>query len=174
MKSLFITLFLFATFLGLQAQNKYSGEWHDYEASDITINVDGSFRFTFRFDLISSWANGTYKVNKDTLYFTWIPIFDTLRLFDSVKNTWVDSFIVSEGQIPKLLTKDPGNLLASGGQSKYYLPKKLYYHKEVLYDFNVETGKMLTKKYKPLWGSKKMPAGYHKKIKAARNYIYVN
>jgi hypothetical protein len=162
MKSILFTLVLVILNFKMKAQNKYCGVWRDYEANEMTIKGDSSFHFRFQFDLIDSWANGIYKVRKDTLYFTWIPIYDTLRLYDSAKNKFIDSLIISQGQTPKLLTEVPLNNFGNEGQSKHFLPKKLYYQKDILYSFHVNTGKMLTKNFKPLWGSKKVPAGYHR------------
>jgi hypothetical protein len=174
MKTFLFLLISVCSSLGSNAQNKYTGEWHDYEASDMTLNPDQTFHFLYRFDLIVCWVNGTWIVQKNTLYFTWIPVYDTVSLFDPMTNTMKDSLFLSETQKPTRWSQIPVEAQLTPAQNKYFLPKKLYYHRNVLNSFNVETGKMLTKRFKPLFGSKKKPAGYHRNVRPGRDYISVD
>jgi hypothetical protein len=154
MKSALLLLLAFSPALNLTGQNKYVGVWQDYEASSMTLNTDHSFHFTYRFDTINRWADGTWSVNNDTLFFTWVPIPDTTTQSKPGALAGAQWTMVPE-------------------QGNHFLPRMLYYCKNVLYFFNNETGTLETKRYRPLWSSKKKPAGFRRNINPGRNYISV-
>ena len=78
MKKIIQVLILFC-FFSVNAQDTIIGEYYNYFGSELKLNPDSTFNYTFRFDMCSSWTNGRYKVKKHTIYFEFIPVYDTLR-----------------------------------------------------------------------------------------------
>lgn len=99
MRILTIALLLTLSF-GLFAQDKIVGRYRDYFDSRILLNSDGSFKYTWNFDMVASWTKGTWKLEGDTVFFIMVPTYDTLRYINS-NNVTTDSLILSTDEIPE-------------------------------------------------------------------------
>jgi hypothetical protein len=80
--------------LNLSAQNKIIGNYRDNFRHHISINKDSTFKNQWIFDVYNYWAKGKWIIEKDTIYFNIIPVFDTLEY----KN---DSLILSIDEFPE-------------------------------------------------------------------------
>ncbi|HEV7332344.1 MAG TPA: hypothetical protein VGN63_15005 [Flavisolibacter sp.] len=160
MRILTITFLLTLTF-SLFAQDKISGRYRDYFGSRILLNSDGSFKYTWNFDLASSWTKGTWKLHGDTVFFNIVPTYDTLSYTNS-NNVTTDSLILSTDETPERFTKEQfaAMLLSSGGQNRMNYPDKLLYKKGRLY--KIQEGKLVTKKQKGFWTNKKWDPWFFK------------
>ena len=153
--------FLLTLSFGLFAQDKISGRYRDYFGSRILLNSDGSFKYTWNFDLASSWTKGTWKLQGDTVFFTMVPTYDTLSYINS-NNITADSLILSTDETPERFTKEhfAAMLLSSGGQNRMNYPEKLLFKKGRLY--KIQEGKLVTKKQKGFWSNKKWDPWFFK------------
>jgi hypothetical protein len=152
-----------STLIAQHKENGLVGPYHDYFGSDIEINADSTFKYTWAFDLASSWSKGTWTVTNDTVYFKTIPIYDTLRYKDSAGRL-VDSLILSIQKKPKLLT-DPVDaamdLLSGGGQNRSPCPGRLFYADGKLFGINKD-GQIITQQVRGFGINKKYDTWYFK------------
>jgi hypothetical protein len=125
----------------LEAQNKYCGEWNDYFGNSFDIKPDSSFKYLWIFDSSSRWAKGTWKMNNDTIYFIFIPVYDTI--IDG-KNIILK---LSEDEKSSVYTFKDLIQLSSGVQDIALMPKKLFYRHNKLFVINAD-GKLSRKKLK--------------------------
>ena len=102
MKILTLIYFLFLSF-GLAAQNKVIGNYRTYFGHHIKLNEDFTFKYTWHFDLESSWSTGIWVLKKDTIYLKMVPIYDTFSYRNS-NNIIVDTLIISDDEKPKRIT----------------------------------------------------------------------
>jgi hypothetical protein len=148
-----ITFLLILPF-SLFAQDKIVGHYRDYFGSRILLNVDGTFKYTWNFDLIASWTKGTWKLESDTVFFKMVPTYDTLSQTNSIGNL-SDTLILSTDEVPERLTQTEfvAMVLSGGGQNRMNYPDKLVFKKGRLY--KIQNGKLVTKKQKGSWTNKK-------------------
>jgi hypothetical protein len=98
-------------------------------------------------------------MTKDTVYFTMIPVYDTLS--HAVKNGEIrDSLILSVNEIPERITVDLQGL-SSGGQNIEPYPTKLLYRKNRLYEID-NLGKLNKKWRRGFWSKKKWPPWFER------------
>ena len=137
-----ILLLFIVTILTSISKDKVEGEYSDKFGNKLTLNADSTFIHKWHIDLSGGWSKGKWRLKNDTLYFTVIPIFDTLRI--SGKK---DSLVLSQTQNPRVITFDTYfiSLLASGGQNKMKIDEKLYYKNDRLYRIDSK-GKLELKK----------------------------
>jgi hypothetical protein len=162
MKFLISALLIFLS-LNLFAQNTLTGRYRDYFGSRIEINADSAFKYTWKFDLSGSWTKGTWTFKNDTVYFQMIPTYDTTS-YRNNDGTSADKLILSVDETPQRLTpeKYEGMGLSSGGQNIQGYPDKLFYKKGKLY--KIYNGRLVTKKQKGFWGTKKKWNPWYVKI----------
>lgn len=67
MKYITLSVLMFLS-SNLFAQNNIIGHYKNHFGNRIKINSDFTYNYTYYFDLISSWTNGTWSVKKDTIY----------------------------------------------------------------------------------------------------------
>ena len=144
----------------LNAQKKITGNYHTYFGSMLEIHTDSTFKYSFHLDTESSWVNGTWKVKKDTIYFTMIPIYDTITFRDNSQTLRIDSLVLSLDLISERITsKERVNMfLTSYGQNRHSFPNKLFYKKNKL--FYISNGKLVKGRTKGFWTHKKYPTWY--------------
>ena len=147
--------------VNLFAQDHIAGRYRDYFGSLLNLNADSTFKYTWHFDLQSSWTKGTWTLKNDTLYINMVPTYDTVSLFKSDKRT-VDSLIMSIDEIPERLTQAEFNgiPLYAGGQNRMSYPVKLLLKKGRLY--KIQKGRLVNKKQKGFWPNKKWNPWYFK------------
>lgn len=153
MKILVLNLLLFLS-LGLFAQKNIVGRYRDYFGSRIELNVDSTFKYSWHFDLSGSWTKGTWTFKNDTTYFHMIPTYDTIS-YKNNDGTSTDKLILSVDETAERMTPEQyaGMGLSSGGQNWHSYPDKLFFKNGRLY--KVYNGRLITKKQKGFWGTKK-------------------
>ncbi|HVU57551.1 MAG TPA: hypothetical protein VHD83_20955 [Puia sp.] len=153
MKAL-LTLYFIIAYAHLNAQSEVAGHYRNYFGESMNIRTDSTFKYSWHFDLQGSWTNGEWRKTKDTIYFTMIPVYDTVR--QTLKNGEIrDSLILSIDEKPERITVDL-NVLYSGGQNIQPYPTKLLYRKNRLYEID-KNGKPYTKWRRGFWNKKKWP-----------------
>ncbi|MCG9899329.1 MAG: hypothetical protein MH132_04960 [Hydrotalea sp.] len=86
----------------MTAQNKLTGRYRDYFGNRIQLNSDSTFKYTWHFDMQSSWTKGIWWLKGDTIYFQMIPVYDTISKTNSNKIT-TDSLVLSQDETPERL-----------------------------------------------------------------------
>ncbi|TKK64864.1 hypothetical protein FC093_21670 [Ilyomonas limi] len=154
-------IFLLTLSLSLFGQDKIVGRYRDYFGSHILLNADRTFKYTWNFDMSASWTKGTWRLTGDTVYFEMVPTFDTLSQTNS-SGILSDTLILSTDEIPERFTQTEfaAMLLSSGGQNRMNYPDKLFFKKGRLY--KIQNGKLVTKKQKGFWTSKKWDPWFFK------------
>lgn len=135
-----ILLFLFRSSI-VFGQNRYIGEWNDYFGDSFDIKSDSTFKFVWRFDLIGQWANGTWTINNDTIYFKFVPVYDTIKYSNSF------ALELSDDETPSVSVPTHIAKLSSGGQDTARMPKSLFYYDDKLFTLN-KNGKLIKKKHR--------------------------
>lgn len=177
MKLLTIILFFF-TSLSLTAQKNLTGPYRDYFGTRIILYPDSTFKYTSHFDMQASWTKGIWKLKGNTIYFTMVPVYDTITKITSNGIT-TDSLILSLDETPerflapritsvdiktvpdlKIYQANIGTLLSSGGQNERFYLDKLIVKKGRLY--TIVDGKSFAKKVKGIGTNKKWPTWYFK------------
>ncbi len=151
---------IFLVLIFVNSPKDIEGEYYDYFGSKLKLNSDSTFLYNWNFDLASSWSTGKWKISNDTIYFTIIPVFDTLRV--PLKK---DTLVLSMDQQPELIT-DKNSLivhfLSAGGQNREKMSSKLFYKDNKLYEIG-KRGKLITEKRKQFWTDKKHETWFVKK-----------
>lgn len=147
---------LFATLLSLAltlegfTQCDVVGNYRDNFGGRLQLNADNTFKFTWHFDLASSWTNGNWLAKGDTIYLKIVLTYDTLRMSkqDGKVN---DTLILSSNNIPERLSPEQAaaTFLSSDGQNQVEPPTRLVYQQGRLY--KIVNGKLLTKKQRGNW-----------------------
>jgi len=168
LKKILLTLFVvyFASFS--YGQNKYAGKYKEYYGSSIHLYSDFTFEYSDGYPPFRSWANGKWKASNDTLYFGFVPVYDTvshydtLRFPDSPRRVKIYTIELSCDGKSNLITHDQAiiekNIFSSVQNSKV-LPEKLFYKNRVLYRIEMD-GKLMKKKYKNIYSHKKISSGF--------------
>ena len=141
----FTTVILLSLFFELSAQDTIVGHYRDNFGSRIELNKDGTFKYTWRFDLVASWTKGTWDLKGDTVYLQMIPIYDTLNQINS-SGILSDTLIFSYNETPERVTSPIAIAisLSSGGQNRTNCPDKLLFKKDRLY--KIQNDKVITEK----------------------------
>lgn len=119
--------------------------------------------FTWRFDLASSWNEGTWKRVNNVLSLTVVPVYDTLIRQDA-NGKISKELVISINRVSEVKDEQGYSLdqITGGGQSRVLPPIKLLIKKDQLRLLR-ESGKTDRKKRKPIWGKKKF-RGYFRLI----------
>jgi hypothetical protein len=143
----------------LLAQDKRIGRYRDYFGNRIELKPDSTFKYTWHFDLQSSWTKGTWTVVKDTVFLYMVPVFDTLH-YTNRNNLSVDTLILSPDEKPERISAIDNSVLLSYGQNYRVYPDKLFSRKEKLY--KIRNGSLVKKKQKGIRTSKMWNPWYFK------------
>ncbi|MFC6997571.1 hypothetical protein [Rufibacter roseus] len=151
MKKVCLLILICVTVIQVYAQRQYSGVYYNHFGEEIELNPDSTFLHTWRFDLSSSWTQGSWRVVDDTVYFRIVPVYDTVR-----QENRRDSLVLSLDLLPEVISPEHYSLhgLFSGGQNIRKIPEKLFYSKDRLLHIN-NKGKLQKKKVKGTWTLKK-------------------
>lgn len=154
-------IYLLTISSNLIAQSKIVGSYQNYFGSQIQINPDSTFKYTWHFDLNYSWTRGTWSLKGDTVYLNIVPVYDTLQ-YTKDNGAIKDSLILSLDGIPKRILPQPNDsaVLYSGGQNIMPPPNKLVFKRNRLY--SVKNGKLVRKKERRLWVKGKWIPWYFK------------
>ncbi|GGF16902.1 hypothetical protein GCM10011518_27900 [Flavobacterium limi] len=145
------------------SQSKYLGIYKDSFGNKIELLANNKFRHTWQFDLSASWTNGNWLISNDTLKLEVVKINDTLKIFDKKNNTYKDSLVLAEDEIPKRINETQNTIksLSSGGQNRV-LPNTLFFLKKNKLIIVKTNGKLQTEKIKGFWGNKTYNTWYRK------------
>ncbi len=123
-------------------QNKIIGKYRDNFGSEFIFKSDSTYEYNASVHFMGFWSKGKWKVSNDTIYFTAIPSYDTLRIAGKK-----DSLILAMAKKPHLISansiKEIEWPLSSGTQSIY--SGKFFFRGDRLYEIN-NNGKLITKK----------------------------
>ena len=155
---------LFFGFLKVVGQESVVGEYYNYFGSNLKINADSTFKYTWRFDLASSWTKGKWKVKNDTIFLEVIPVYDTLKYYSGGGKVLRDSLLLSLDEKSESITSEQFAMysLTGGGQDKESIPKKLYYRNGRLFGIK-ENGDLRRKRVKGFMTNRKYVPWYIKK-----------
>jgi hypothetical protein len=148
------TIFLMTFSFCLFAQDKIVGHYRNYFGSQIQLNADRTFKYTWHFDLSGSWTRGTWSLENDTVYFHMIPTYDTIS-YKNNDGTLADKLILSVDETFERLTPEQyaSMGLSCGGQNIQPYPDKLFSKRQKL--FAIKNHKLVKKKIKGFWTRKK-------------------
>ena len=132
MKNLFIISLLLFVGLNGFGQNPIQVEYCNQFGEHLVLNINKTFSFSYKFDLMGSSSVGVWTISNDTILLEITTINDTT------------------------LYKDEEMLSVS-----HEFPSKLYHKKDRLYLIN-KNGKLLTKKMNSFNGKKKVVPYYIK------------
>jgi hypothetical protein len=149
-----MTLLFILVCAQLNAQPGVAGSYHDYFGGSLNINQDSTFKYSWDFDLLGSWTKGKWRVANDTVYFSMIPVYDTVRQYLS-NGEIIDSLVLSVDEKSERITLDL-NILNSGGQNVHPYPERLLYRRNRLYGIDIH-GKLYKKWSRGFWSKKKWP-----------------
>jgi hypothetical protein len=144
MKIVIVLLFLLTSLI-VSGQNRYIGEWNDYWGNSFEIKPDSTFKFAWHFDLIGQWANGSWTIKNDTIYFKFVPVYDTIKYSSSFALELSDDE-TSSVSVPTHIAQ-----LSSGGQDTARMPRSLFYRDDKLFTINSK-GKLIKNKEKGWYG----------------------
>ena len=157
MKIVFIILLIiiYANAFSQTDSKAIIGRYKDYFGSSLELKDNSTFNYEWHFDMSSSWTKGIWRIEKDTIFFKVVIVYDTLIL----KNDSVSLIISNDAQSDKIYQAYNLNpYMVSGGQNYYTVPEKLYFRKGMLFYFR--NGKIFKKRVKGFWSSKKFPSWY--------------
>lgn len=157
MKKALLLYFIFQYNL-VDAQTSIVGNYKDNFGYQIEIFNDSTFEFNYQFDLASGWSIGKWKIIGDTIILTPTPIMDTL-----IRMSEPDSLVLSLNKTTERVSEEQFAIdnITSGGQLPDYVPKKLVFKKERLYEVK-KNGKLKKKKVRGLFTKKKFVPRYEK------------
>jgi hypothetical protein len=155
--------FLFGLIFSSYGQKDVSGKYHNYFSSELILNTDSSYYYSYHFDLCSSWSSGKWTYKNDTILLMYIPVYDTLMYYDSTNNKTIDTLVLSNDSKTNQISFNEWllNELSSGGQNRVSNPTRLLYRKTRLYEIQ-ENGQLKDKKIYCPFRQKKFEAYYIK------------
>ena len=151
----------------LRGQNNVSGAYRNYFGSKLILNSDSTYKYTYAFDLFSSWSTGKWILTKDTILLTNIVVFDTITthcVYENGEKKFYDKkpeLIISLDEKPEAISDLDARLstICGGAQNKYPQPMKLFYENNKLYEIRTN-GKLKRKKMKGFMSREKFDPYY--------------
>ena len=155
-----LILILFST----KQKNNPIGEYENHFGSEININKDSTYNYSWHFDLSYSWIDGKWEIHGDTILLSPILVYDTLSFYDSLSSSVTDSLILSRDRKPSRITmkKIESDMSLSDCQNCFGSPRKLFFEDGKLYDIN-NKGEIRKAKRKGIIGNKKYPPYFFNK-----------
>lgn len=145
MKSKIIILFLLM--IGCSVHKKIIGKYFDNFGSEYKINSNSTFEYHYGLDTFSAWSKGKWEFRNDTIYFTTIPIYDTLKIVGHN-----DSLLLSRTKTPKLIIASSLKEIIwpeSYGEQSVFINRKLYYKDDKLFKIDSKGNLIIDKKQQP-------------------------
>jgi hypothetical protein len=138
MKILLFISIVILNFGFANGQENIVGKYRDNNGSYIEIKSDSTFIFKWAFSMSGSWSVGKWTAKKSTIYFEINPIFDTLRTYDENNNLKKDTLVFSIDEKAEVINyiHYAMSSISAGGQNRFEMPKKLYFHEEKLFYLN--------------------------------------
>ncbi|PWU04290.1 MAG: hypothetical protein C5B52_01650 [Bacteroidetes bacterium] len=174
LKRIILVSFYICIHLNLSAQKHLVGHYYNAFGTEIFLNSDSTFKFTYRICFEYTWSKGEWAMKNDTIYFHTNPIFDTISnippaIFDKTNNTppskalAVDGLFLSINEAPEKFTWEQfkGMSLSTARQDSSLFPSKLYSKRQKLY--MIRNGKIVSKKIQGPGGKKNWPTWFIKR-----------
>ena len=163
---LFISYLLVFNSAVIYSQNNQSGTYHNYFGSTLTINPNGSYEYSYKFDLATSWSSGKWFNIKDTIYLINVPIYDTVYYEQESPLGIIKcekKILLSADNKPEIITAEEAVFIgiSSLGQNRFPHPQKFYLKVGKLYEVN-DKGHLKRKRLRGFYTKKKYPAYYVK------------
>lgn len=144
-------------------QGQVVGIYNDHFSERIELKADSTFTHYYRFDLASSWTNGKWRIENDTIYLKTELIMDTLQIRNSENQVIRDSLVLSADQIIGRIEYNDlaGMLLSGGGQNRVNPPNKLFFKRKKLFRIR-GNGTLDLTRVKAFWTNKKHKTYFRK------------
>lgn len=115
--------------------------------------------------LSSSWTTGKWKLNNDTIILQSEIVYDTLKYSSTPNSPSIQKLVISIDETSEVVSLDQhlASSRISRSQNTYQPPEKLYFHNNRLYIITLN-GKIIKKKQKGIFGRKKSPSYYIRKM----------
>jgi len=173
LKALIIPILLVSS-LQTYGQNICFGKYSTHYGETFFLHADSTFKFLNGYPR-NQWAKGTWRTCKDTIYFKFVPIYDTLRVYNNNNILINESFVLSCDEHPSLFKciRTNSNLLEEDEikiktcvykQDGGIFPQKLLFRKKRLYEFD-DLGKPIIRNYRSVFTNAKFKSGYFYKEK---------
>ncbi len=81
-----LTIIIMTSAVSLNAQKGLTGLYKDYFGNTIKINTDSTFEHKWNFDMQSSWVIGIWSRKDDTVFFSMVPVYDTVQVSKQERN----------------------------------------------------------------------------------------
>lgn len=161
MKNFYFITFIFQFVLSnLSGQSNIVGKYQNYFGSRIELRADGTFSYSFSFDLVHKWTMGSWS-GTDTLVLNSKAIYDTVDVINRITGIHSDSLILSSDTISSSISREKLSPYASYGQDPWIDQKHFVIKKDRLYVLQ-SNGKLLTKKNRGFWTKRRFPPYYFK------------
>ena len=110
------------------AQSEVIGIYNNYSFSEIQLNTDNTFLFSWYHDLNGRWVKGKWAFKKDTVYFHKIPMYDTLSTINKNGNN-VDTLLLAKYSKQRRLTAEMMSEITVGSteQNGDFLPDTMLF-----------------------------------------------
>lgn len=146
------------------SQSDQAKTYQNYFGKKIILHEDSTFEFSFGFSIYHYCSKGKWSIINDTIFFTPIVLYDTLMY---IRKGGMYDFELAKSKFCYSRTMDRADYYNGtkpvGGQSDYFLPQKLLFKKDKLYDLNHKNKPIKTKRKNLALGiTKKMPMYYFK------------
>jgi hypothetical protein len=151
--------------LNIDGQNQIVGEYQDNFGGKLKLKADSTFEYKWFFDLASSWTNGEWRTNDDTIILKSILIFDTILIQKTNTKNWENNNVVlSFDENSDIITEEQHavSFLTSGMQNKIEAPNKLFFRNDKLIIIS-KNGKLNRKRRKGTLTNKKYRTWFKKK-----------
>lgn len=166
-KILLIIIIIPALVIAQKKQKKLLGQYINYFGETIIIRPDSTFFYTWGFDTQRSWSSGKWTIEKDTIFFKTIPIYDTIRFTDT-KGKLTDSLILSGDEKSNLYTSFAASSFS--WQNRHPAGDKLFYKNQKLFGIT-SSGRVYKSRNKEFWTRKKSKSWYFKPRNNQQNKI---
>ena len=164
-----IILILLVFSIQIFGQNNRFGKYSTHYGETFFLRVDSTFKYSNGYPR-NQWAKGIWRTNKDTIYFKFVPIFDTLCVYNNNNILINESFVLSCDEHPNLIKyiRTNSNLLEENEikiktciykQDGGIFPQKLLFSKKRLYEFD-NLGKPIIRNYRSIFTNIKFKSGY--------------
>lgn len=142
MKKIFLLIALLYVLTGF-SQRKFIGTYKDHFGSELVLNKNSTFEYSWKSDSYKSWSVGTWTVLNDTLRLFNVPIYDTLTI--QTNNARRDSLVFSEDYLPQRINRAiyEGYQVSAIVQNRKPFPPNFFYKKKMLFEI-AANGQLVT------------------------------
>ena len=125
MRQFLIFLLLLST-KSSYSQNNFTGNYQDYFESQLEINQDLTFKYSWNVDSSNGSTIGTWNIIEDTIILHADSFFDNLNIKKNYQVVIVDSVMLAGNVITKLVVLADSTTLLKEVIIPQYCPEKVY------------------------------------------------